>query len=150
MSDTILSILIGILTGIISGLYTGLVMAKYSAFCQIRLEIVYLCRKFYVFAVNGDIDRYDFSNYENIGYAACNFIYLKHKSAGDDTFRLYKDITSTIMKIKNTVDRKKLCQERLGDDITAQEAFNKLREWQEKSIGLRPSKAVLFLPWGHL
>lgn len=73
MSGMIWNIIFGILTGIISGLYTGFVMAKYSAFCQIRFEIIYICRNFHISATNENIDSYSFTNYADIANAACNF-----------------------------------------------------------------------------
>lgn len=150
MSGMTWNIIIGILTGIVSGLYTGFVMAKYSAFCQIRFEIIYICRNFHISATNENIDSYGFTNYADIANAACNFFYLKHKDAGDETLRLYTDITNTMLKVRSVVDRRNLRQTQAEDAITAQEAFDKLKEWQERSRNIRPSKVVIILPWGHL
>lgn len=146
----ILNILIGIFTGIISGWYTGFAMAKYSAFCQIRSEIIYICRNLSVTATNGEIDGFSFEKYYEIDNLASNFLYLKHKDAGNAAFKLCKDIRNIQMKLDYIIRCRRANQPICSNEITAEEVFIKMQEWQVASRKLTPSKVVIFVPWGHL
>ena len=118
MEGIFLNIVIGLGTGIIAGLYTGIAMTKYLAFCQARMSILDIVRRFGLMSRNNELESVSLDNYTNITYIISTLFYLKHRQAGEDAQKILSEITE-MQTAKEAYFRFKALRQPIPHDNTA-------------------------------
>jgi len=153
METIYLNIVVGIVAGVLAGFYTGLVMTKYSAFCQARLSIFDIVRRFEYGAINHKLDKVSFNNYTDIAHIASTLLYLKHRQAGESALGMFKEVADTRMSVEMYF-RSKMLRQPIPPDSVANIDFETVAaragKWQEQARLLKPNIWTLFNPVPHL
>ena len=142
-----MDIFISVISSLICGYYVSIIMAKYSAFCQVRLNIFAVCRRFSYGSSDGKLSYAEFPRYTEIADNASNLLYLGHKEAGEEALKIFKEVANTRYSVE--VHKEFLLTKRpilpgSAADITFEVIAERCLAWQRRSQQLKPALCTLF------
>jgi hypothetical protein len=95
-TETLISILLGIPIGVISGLYSGLIVARYQRFADLRLQVLRVIREIEFTKEESRIDFPRRKGVPELVIVASDFLFLKHRRAGESTLQLASEIEEAL------------------------------------------------------
>ena len=136
-AETLISFLLGIPVGVISGLYSGLIVARYQRFADLRSQVLRVIREIDFI---DEASRINFPRRKDVPeliLTASDFLFLKHRRAGENTLRLASEITEAL----NLASKGKMEYEVFQVRYSA---------WQHAGRSLSPSPSRLLRLWSGL
>lgn len=136
-AETLISLLLGIPIGVISGLYSGLIVARYQRFADLRSQVLRVIREIDFIKEESRIAFPKRKDVPELFLVASDFLFLKHRRAGESTLKLASEINEALYLASNGNIDYEVFQARYS-------------AWQDAGRSLGPSPIRLLRLWSGL